>query len=913
MKRAGLCILAACALLAVAAGASDDKIVDIPYEKFVLDNGLRVIVHEDDKAPIVAVNVWYHVGSKNEKAGKTGFAHLFEHLMFNGSENHNEDWFKAMGEVGATRLNGTTNNDRTNYFQNVPKTALDMALWMESDRMGHLLGAIDQEKLDEQRGVVQNEKRQGENQPYGRAFTVISENTYPATHPYAHSVIGSLEDLDAASLDDVREWFKTYYGAANAVLAIAGDVKVDEVKTKVEKYFGDIPSGPPVTHFEAWEAPRTGTQRMRMLDRVPQARIYKVWNVSARNHEDSDFLNLAGDILTTGKNSRLYKRLVYEDQIATDVAGFIFEREIGSMFVAWATAQPGGDLEKVEKAFDEEWAKFLADGPTADELDRIRTQQRAGFIRGLQSVGGFGGVSDILAQNEVYAGDPGFHKVKQKRLLTASVEDVHGAAKRWLSDGQFVLEILPFPDHQVAEKGVDRSTGVPEVTEFPAVDFPEIQRAELKNGMKIVLVERNSVPLVEMRMMFDAGYSADINGVTGTANLAMTMLDEGTTSRTSLEINDAMQRLGARLGTNSGLDTSTVLFSSLRENLDEGLEVMADVVLNPSFPQNELDRLKKQQLAGIQREKTQPFTLALRIMPKLMYGEGHPYGLPFTGSGTEESVASITRDHLVDFHKAWMAPNNATLMAVGDITMDELKTRIEKYFGDWKPAKIPAKKVKDVSHQAKTRVYLIDRPDSIQSFILAGHIMPPKSSPDALAIETMNRVLGGGFNARINMNLREDKGWSYGAQSFIIDTAAQRPYIANAPVQTDKTKESVAELMKELTGIIGDRPPSDAEVAQAMSEQTKTLAGRWETYGAVLGSLVEVERFGLSDDYWDTYADNVRALSNEQVTQAAKDHIQPDKLVMVVVGDRAKIEAGLAELELGEIQVIDANGEPVND
>jgi zinc protease len=394
---------AAAIFMSINAIAAD---IDINFTEYTLDNGLRLIVHEDNKAPIVAVNVWYHVGSKNEKRGKTGFAHLFEHLMFNGTENYDDEYFKPFELVGATNMNGTTNFDRTNYFQNVPKTALDMALWMESDRMGHLLGAITQEKLDSQRGVVQNEKRQGDNQPYGKIFYSILAGVYPEGHPYATSVIGSMEDLDAASLEDVHEWFKTYYGPNNAVIVVAGDVVPEEVYRKVEHYFGDIPPGPPIAKKEKWVVKLDRDKREVMQDRVPQARLYKVWGGPSLTEEDTDLLNLAGDVLATGKNSRLFERLVYNDQIATDAQAGMFGIEIGGLFFSSVTAQPGSDLVAVEKAVNEEIERLLKDGITEEELERVKAQRRSAYVRGLESVGGFGGKSDILAQNAVYEGRP---------------------------------------------------------------------------------------------------------------------------------------------------------------------------------------------------------------------------------------------------------------------------------------------------------------------------------------------------------------------------------------------------------------------------------------------------------------------------------------------------------------------------
>ncbi|HZM89248.1 MAG TPA: pitrilysin family protein, partial [Blastocatellia bacterium] len=467
--------------------------IDIPYQKFVLKNGLTLIVHEDHKAPIVAVNIWYHVGSKNEKPGRTGFAHLFEHLMFNGSENFNKDYFEPFERIGTTDQNGTTNEDRTNYFENIPSSALDVALWMESDRMGHLLGAIDKAKLDEQRGVVQNEKRQGENEPYGKVFSVATPNLFPASHPYSWEVIGSMEDLNAASLEDVREWFKAYYGAANAIIVIAGDVDPKTAKEKVEKYFGDIPSGPPVTKHNVWIAKRTGEHRQQMEDRVPQARIYKFWNVPQWGSPEADYLNLIAEVLSSGKSSRLYKRLVYDDQIATDVQASTYLSEIAGVFIIQASARPGEPLTKVEKAINEEMTRLLAEGPTAAELQQVKIQHRARFIRGIERIGGFGGKSDVLAMNQVYAGNPDYYKTTLKRVADATAAELKTAANRWLSDGVYALEVHPFPEYSTIQTNVDRKK-LPDAGPPPEAKFPDLQRATLANGLKIVLAERHSIP-----------------------------------------------------------------------------------------------------------------------------------------------------------------------------------------------------------------------------------------------------------------------------------------------------------------------------------------------------------------------------------------------------------------------------------
>jgi zinc protease len=759
MRLNPLLALLVSACLSIATGPAWAQEIEIPYEKFVLDNGLTLIVHEDRKAPIVAVNVWYHVGSKNENEGKTGFAHLFEHLMFNGSEHYNDDYFKPFDRVGATGMNGTTNFDRTNYFQVVPKNALDMALWMESDRMGHLLGAIDQARLDEQRGVVQNEKRQGENQPYGKVFTTAFRNIFPAGHPYSWPVIGYMEDLEAASLEDVQQWFQDYYGAANAVVVIAGDIDPQHALERVEHYFGHIPSGPPLTKQDIWIPDVRGVHRQIMQDRVPQARVYKIWMMPEIGHPEATDLDLVAGILSEGKTSRFYKRLVFDDQIASDVAAFAFPLEIAGLFGVVATAMPGQDLAAVDAAIEEEVGRFLAEGPTADELERILTQRRASFIRGAERVGGFGGKSDILARHEVYLGDPGFYRTTLARWEAAETGALKAVANKWMAKGQYILEVHPFAEYATTENVVDRSA-IPAPGTAPEARFDDFERFELSNGLRVLLAQRSAVPVVNLRMMINAGFAADQAGLPGTADLAMDMLDEGTKSRSALEISDELSVLGATLESGSNLDVSTVSMSALKDKLAPSLDLFADVILNPTFPEEDYRRLQKQQLAAIAQEKVQPVGMALRVFPRLLYGEGHAYSMPLSGSGTEDSVMQIGTGHLKAFHQAFFKPNNATLVVVGDVSASELQPLLEQQFRRWRGGDVPAKNIDLVASRSESAVYLVDRPGSEQSVIFAGHVAPPKNNDQEIAIEAMNEVLGGSFNARVNMNLREDKHWS---------------------------------------------------------------------------------------------------------------------------------------------------------
>lgn len=896
---------------ASAAGSGVDiPIPDIPYTKFVLANGLTVLVHEDHKAPIVAVNAWYHVGSKNEKPGKTGFAHLFEHLMFSGSDDFNHTYINAMEKVGATNLNGTTNNDRTNFFENVPTSMLDYVLFAESDRMGHLLGVLDQKKLDLQRGVVQNEKRQGENQPYGVTEELIVKNTYPAGHPYSWTVIGSMEDLDAASLNDVHEWFKTYYGPNNVTLVLAGDITPAEAREKVEKYYGEIPAGPPIAKQETWIAKRTGTHRGWVQDRVPQARLYRIWNVPEFGSPEEAQLDLASEILGGGKTSRLYKRLVYREQIATSATAENDTSEIAGQFDFELTANPGGDLGKVEKDANEELQNFLKNGPTEAELQLAKTQILGQYVRIVERIGGFGGKSDLLARCQTYRDNPDCYKDYLKWVKAATPASVKKAANDWLSDGDYVLEVHPYPTDFKTTAKVDRSKepapGGPE-----SLKLPPLQKAKLSNGLNVVLAERHAAPVVNFTLMVDSGYSADPSTAPGTDSFEQRMLEEGTPTRDSLKIGEELESLSANFSATSNLDYSLVSLNTLKSTMDRSLDIYADLILHPSFPEKEFVRLKKERIAAIQREKVTPQFMALRVVPQLVYGKGHPYAVPFTGTGTEASVNKMTREDLAKFHETWFKPNNATLLVVGDTTMDELKPKLEKLLVSWKPGDVPKKSIPEVAEPEKDVVYLIDRPGSGQSVIFGAQLAPPQNDPDAIALQLVNGIFGGTFSSRINMNLREDKHWSYGVRTVLPAARGQRPYISLSPVQTDKTKESMVELVKEYKNIAGAKPISEEELKDEQSNATLALPGQFETVQQLSGAYGNILEYGLPEDYYNTFTQKALALTPDGANEIARKYIVPDHLVWVVVGDMSKVESGIRELNIGEVHKIDADGNPV--
>lgn len=918
------------------AAAATQQIPELAYTRFTLPNGLTVVVHEDHKAPVVAVSVWYHVGSSYEPKGKTGFAHLFEHLMFQGSENHKDEFFKPFELAGATDQNGTTWLDRTNYFETVPTSALDMALWMESDRMGHLLGAIGQAQLDEQRGVVQNEKRQGENQPYGRASELIQAEAFPANHPYHHDTIGSMDDLNAASLADVKQWFRGYYGAANTVVVLAGDITPALAKEKMLTYFGDIAAGPQVPRPQPWVAPRNSSTRGTMTDNVAQTRIYREWNAPGRGTTDENLLELAAAVLGGSKTSRLYQRLVYQDKLADDVSVEVEQHVLASLFNLQVDVKKGADPAKVEAAIADEWQKFLKNGPTADELARVKTETRASFVRGLEKVNT---QASILAQGQLYRNDPGAYLKDFKEYMAATPAQVSAVANRWIARGDYTLTVVPGKveatdmanvagraaargapapvlsakgDYRTVKSDVDRSKGVPAVGTFPDLSFPALQRGKLDNGVEVILAERHTVPAVQLQLLFDAGYAADQGRKLGTSSFTMAMLDEGSKALDSVEIAKRKQRLGAMIASGCGLDYCNATLNALDDQLKPSLDLFADIVRNPAFREADISRLRGQWLAGIAQEKSQPTGIALRTLPPLLYGKGHAYAIPFTGTGTEASIKSLSAADMRAFMGDFIRPDNMQILVAGDTTLDKIIPQLNAAFGNWKaPAgKVPAKNIGKVAPPPQVRVYLVDRPGAQQSLILAGSLAPSTEAPNDLEIQTMNGAFGGTFTSRLNMNLREDKHWAYGAFSFLQNAQGQRPFMLYAPVQTDKTAPSVAEMLKEAKGVIGDKPLTAQEIGKIKVGDVRSMPGGYQTTSAVMGALQGIALYKRPDDYVQTLKSRIEAQTDASVEAAAKEIIHPDQLTWVIVGDLAKIEAPIRALNLGQVQVLDADGKP---
>lgn len=890
--------------------------VDIPYEQFTLPNGLRVIVHTDRKTPMVAVSIWYGVGSADEPSGKTGFAHLFEHLMFNGSGNYDGEFFEPLEDVGATDYNGTTWYDRTNYFQNVPTGALDLALFLEADRMGNLLPAVTQAKLDNQRGVVQNEKRQGDNQPYGLTFYALGEGLFPEGHPYRHSTIGSMADLDAASLDDVRNWFAQHYGPNNAVLVLAGDIDVATAKAKVTRWFGGIPRGPePVRPSAPLPAGSAGRDEIR--DRVPNPRLTFAWAVPGLLDPVSSDLAVAAAVLAGGQSSRLYNDLVRDRQLAVGVSGAVLPFRLASILFISVDVKPGVDPKLVEARVDELLASFRKGGPTADEVQRVATVAVAGRIRGLEQIGGFGGKAVALAEGALYADDPGFYRKRLEWLAQATPARVRAATQAHMASPGFRLATLPGERGArelalVGESGVPpanadaarASNPRPDRSKLPPVErneglaFPAIERARLANGIPVIFARRSAVPVVEVMASFAAGNAADRTDRPGTHGLMLALLREGTKSRSGRAIVEEQERLGARLGVGSDQDRTQVTLSALGPNLEPSLALMADVIRNPAFAPAEVERLRAIRLAALAQEQANPGALALRELAPMLFGTSHPYAFPASGLGTVAGLGRVTREEILDAHARWIRPDKLLLIVVGDTTLDALLPQLERAFGDWQPSAVPPgeQPLPPLVAPPSPRILLIDRPNSPQSFIAGGQPLAVTGGDDRLDLALANETLGGSFTSRLNMDLREAKGWSYGVRSIATPSVGQMVFRILAPVQQDRTGDALVALRENVRAFAGPEPVAREDLVRAINSRIYALPGRFETSGAVLDALETLAVLGRPDDYFVRLPDRYRALDQQQVTRAVASLIDPDRLQWVVVGDARRVEPQLRKL-----------------
>ena len=897
--------------------------VSIPYEKFTLDNGLTVVVHTDRKAPVVGVTTYYRVGSKHEPRGRTGFAHLFEHIMFTGSENV-ENFDIPLEAAGSTGTNGSTGADRTNYVETVPTGALDLALMLESDRMGHLLGAVNQDKLDKQRGVVKNEKNQGDNQPYGLVRYLINDGLLPVGHPYRHSTIGSMADLDAASVADVRQWFRDNYGPNNVVLALTGDIDTATARAKVQRWFGDIPRGPEVIQQPAGPVTLPAPVSRDIADQVPLVRVYRLWTGPGLLDADSAALQAGLHVLGGLASSRLDTALVREEELATRVTAFYDQDEqLGTAYVSM-DVRPGVERAAAEARLDTLLADYFANGPTQDELQRAATQIVSGQIDALEQVGDFGGKGTTLAEGELYAGDPGLYKKQLAALAVLGPAEVRAALQKWLGRPVYRLAVVP---GERTEKGAllggwgDEGTvpapapdakkpappvaegpprAIPEVGPVKPLVFPAIERASLSNGIRVALARRTAIPKVTMAIEFDAGFAADGAGRAGTQSLMMDLLEEATTTRTAQQIAEEQERLGASINVGVGRDSSIVQITALTANLAPSLALLADVVRNPAFADGDVARVKNQRLAGIAQALATPQAVAARALDPILYGPAHPYGT-VGALGTTAAVEAVAPATLRAEHSAWLRPGNASITVVGDTTMAELLPRLEAAFGTWQePASpAPAKNLTAAVPAPRQRLVVIDRPNSPSSMLLFGRVLPLTGrDPNQEALELANEIIGSGFLSRLNMDLRETKGWTYGVRSGLSGAVGQRAAMVQTLVQADRTGDAIKTVIEQMKAYPAAKGTDASEFERVTAGNIANLPTRFQTNGDVLGALLTNRRFGRPDDYQARLASIYGALDARAIDAAAAQYLSPEQMVVIVVGDRKVIDPQLDQLGL---------------
>jgi zinc protease len=907
------------------------KVPTLSYERYTLPNGLTVLLHEDHRLPLVAVDLWYHVGPVNEAKGRTGFAHLFEHMMFEGSEHVGEKaHFRYLEGAGATDINGTTDFDRTNYFETVPSNELELALWLESDRMGFLLEKLDREKLTNQRDVVRNERRQGENQPYELSDEAVYHELFPEDHPYYGSVIGSHADIEAARLLDVRNFFHNYYTPNNANIAIAGDFDKSKLKQLVEKYFGPVPKGPEPPPVNVTTPPITSQKSVTVTDTVQLPRVTIAWLMPPAFQPGDADAEMLMEILGGGKASRLYRKLVYEKQIAQSAQCALNSLRLGSVAQCDVIARPGVKPEDLQREIEIEFRAMREQGPSQAELDGARNTHLSGLISGLQRLGGFGGIADRMDYYNYYTGDPGYLSKDVARFQHVSVASVKKLAQADLVanksivvttvQGEKVIHDVPRspadtdanvkvenPYPASFETAQDWRKAAPKAGPLPEAHLPVPKVFTLDNGLHVYLVEDHSLPVLNASVITLAGGDANPLNKPGLAGFTSHMLTEGTRDRSATEIADAADHLGATLKTKADTDSANTTIDALSNTTEASFDLLSDVTEHPAFAQQEVDRIRKQQLTAILQEADEPIAATLRVGVKALYGDS-PYGYPAVG--TSASVKSITRDELADFWKQHYGPQTSALVLTGDITEKEAREQADKYFGAWKGSDATAATSVPDPTAPERKIIIVDKPGSPQTVLLAFGLGVPRSAPDYPSIEIMNDVLGGLFSSRINMNLREQHGYTYGAFSGFAFNRFGGPLYAGAQVRTDVTAPAAKELFSELDRITSD-PPTAAELKLAQDSQMRSLPGQFETAKGTSQRMGGLFVYKLPDSYYATLPQRFAAVTPQEVTKAAIDHIHPKQMIVVAVGDRAKIESGLKDLNLGPIEYRDAMGKPV--
>jgi zinc protease len=924
IKKGLVCLLVLAAIMTMNIFAqSGGKLPPVKMQQFTLPNGLRVIMHQDSSTPVVAVSVWYHVGSKNEAVGKTGFAHLFEHMMFQGSKNYEDNYSKPLDEAGAN-LNGTTDEDRTYYYEVVPSNFLERALYMEADRMGGLLDAMSQEKLDNQRDVVKNERRQRiDNQPGGTASEKINEIMYPKGHPYNWTPIGSMEDLSAASMDDVKGFFRQYYVPENAILVLSGDLDVKQAKAWVDKYFGTISKGAtPITRPHPAQPSLSGEIRKSYEDTVPLPRLYMVWHSVPLFAPDEAALDMLSSVLSQGRGSRLQSNLVYGKELAQSVFASNSTSEIAGVFQVTAAAARGKSIDDVEKEVNVELERVKKEPPTAEEMARALNSLESQAIYGLQTNLGLNGRISSFAG---FMNKPDNFQADLERYRKVTPADVQRVANTYLTNNRLVMTFMPSKNGgprmnpeankptSTSDKKQDTAKLAAEAAALPKPGpvakfaLPAIEKKKLSNGLNVWIMQRHNLPIVSMNMVFRSGSTLDPEDRSGVASFTANMLNQGTKTRSANDISNQQQALGAFIGANSGWDSTNVTLQTLTKNLDQALDLYSDIIVNPAFPAAELESNRRRALTGLFQRKANPTAVSDVVYNKVLYGN-QPYGRQ--ASGDETSVKAMTREDLAKFYESNYRPNNATLVVVGDVNSAALLPKLEKAFKDWKGGDMTMMNAPATAMMGKPGIYLVDKPNAAQSSVSIGQVGIDRSNPDYYAVQVMNSILGGGGSARLFNNLREQKGYTYGAYSRFSYRRGAGPFSASAEVQTAVTKESIVEFMKELNGIRGGIPVTSEELDNNKLGIIRRYPSGFETIGQVSGQLANLITYDLPDSYFNDYVTRINGVTIADVNRVANKYLDPSKMSIVIVGDRKVIEPKLKELGYS-ITFVDADGNPV--
>jgi zinc protease len=829
---------------------------------------------------------------------------LFEHLMFEGSKHHNSSHFEPLQEVGAT-LNGSTSTDRTNYWENVPSNYLELALWLEADRMGFLLDALDQPRLDLQRDVVKNERRQSyENRPYGLASLALQTATYPNPHPYSWPIIGYMDDLDAATLEDTHAFHRLHYAPSNASLAIAGDFDAAVARGLVERYFGDLPAGEALSHLAATESTLPGPVNLTLYDRVSLARSDYAWPSVPQFHPDEPALSLLAAVLGTGKSSRLHQRMVREGRMAQSVSAYSDTSELAGDFGIEATIALGHSADEIENELQEVIKGIRSAPPTDDEMARAKNRLEWRHVSRMANVGGFGGRANQLNAFNVFAGNPDLINTDTDRFLAVKAEDVWRVANEYLGDCRVRMVVLPEPTKTASGTPLDRMIQ-PAAGPQPAFTTPSIQRSKLTNGLEVMVVEKPGIPAVAFAVFIPTGAITDPATLPGLASVTGSMLQEGTTSRSSTQIAEEIGFIGSQISIGTGRELTSLGLSTLTREWPQALALVADLLQHPTFPDDELSRVRTRRIAELRRQRDDPSSVAARTARGLLYGTQSAYGHPT--SGTEESLESITRDAIQQHFSGNFGPLGATLAVVGDITLADAVEVAQRTLGDWVDSRpgSPPDRVESHEPPEQTTIYLRNKVGAAQSVIRAGLVGVPRGHADFFPLAVLNHVFGGQFTARLNMNLRQDKGYSYGYRSWIDWQKDSSLFNAGGSVETAVTAPAVQETLREFEAIRGGRPVTQEEFDTAKAALLRQFPSAFETPWQILGNLAPIIEFGLPDDYLATYTTSVDAVSLADVRRVAEQHVAHDKLTIVVVGDQSVIEAGLRELGLPLVTIED--------